>query len=246
QYGGKADIVLMGDTGSVNTGQAAGAAGLIASYGRETFGRQDPLSGNEIRQLMTMTAEDVLPANTGEVGRPDKARPGWDPHFGYGRLDLAAAMQRIKADRVPPEAQLDAPDWFAPIDVDRVPAGGVPIVGHAAAPHSATGVGEWRVEYACGQDALDSNFQSVPGARGTGAVDGQLGTLSRSLLTGLADHCDGSVANDAGRPAVTLSDPWPADPYPSPDPERHAFQIRLTVHEAGDQANFGRYRKTLF
>ena len=35
QYGGKADIVLMGSTGSENTGQAAGAAGLIASFGRE-------------------------------------------------------------------------------------------------------------------------------------------------------------------------------------------------------------------
>ena len=37
----------------------------------------------------------------------------------------------------------------------------------------------------------------------------------------------------------------PADPYPSPDPERHAFQIRLTVEEAGNADNFGRYRKTL-
>jgi hypothetical protein len=246
QYGGKADIVLMGDTGSTNTGQAAGAAGLIASYGRQVFGGGDPLSGNEIRQLMTMTAEDVLPLNTGAIGLADKANPGWDPHFGYGRLNLAAAMRRIKSDRVPPEAELDAPDWFAPIDVDRVPQGGVPIEGHAAAPHSAAGVGGWTVEYACGQDARDSSFQPIPGASGSGPVDGVLGTLSKTLLTDLAEHCVGSVANDPGRPAGTLSDPWPADPYPDPDPERHAFQIRLTVREAGDPANFGRYRKTLF
>ena len=68
QYGGKADVVLTGSTGSENTGQASGAAGLLASYGRERFGDDDPLSGNEIRQLMTMTAEDVLPQNTGAVG----------------------------------------------------------------------------------------------------------------------------------------------------------------------------------
>jgi hypothetical protein len=246
QYGGKADIVLMGSTGSENTGQAAGAAGLLASLGREVFGADDPLSGNEIRQLLTMTAEDVLPANTGSLGSPDRAEPGWDTHFGYGRVNLAAATERIEQQRIPPEAQLDAPDWFAPINVDRMPASGVEIRGHAAAPHSATGVGAWEVEYACGQDALDSAFQPLPGASGAGPVDGVLGTLPKSLLESLADTCNGEVQNDAGRPAGTPADPWPADPYPDPDPERHAFQIRLTVHEQGDAANFGRYRKTLF
>ena len=55
------------------------------------------------------------------------------------------------------------------------------------------------------------------------------------------------MANDAGRPAGAAADgAWPADPYPNPDPERHAFQIRLTVHEAANPANIGRYRKTLF
>ena len=57
QYGGKADIVLMGSTGSVNTGQASGAAGLLKSYAREK-GIDPKLSGNEVRQLLTMTVED--------------------------------------------------------------------------------------------------------------------------------------------------------------------------------------------
>ena len=91
------------------------------------------LRGNETRQLLTMTAEDVLPANTGVIGPPDKANPGWDPHFGYGRVNMAAAMARIhlkpgqpipagwpcgtRRTCIPPEAQIDAPDWFSPIDV---------------------------------------------------------------------------------------------------------------------------------
>jgi hypothetical protein len=246
QYGGKADIVLEGTTGSENTGQSSGAAGLLASFGRQTFGAGNPLSGNEIRQLLTMTAEDVLPANTGSIGQPDKAAPGWDPHFGYGRVNLAAAMKRIDDDRVPPEAQLDAPDWFTPVNVDRLPAEGLAVEGRAAAPHGA-GVGAWEVEYACGQDALDSAFAPVPGMSGSGPVDGVLGTIPKALLTDLAANCNGEVTNDAGRPAGQNTDgPWPADPYPNPDPERHAFQIRLTVHEAGDAANIGRYRKTLF
>jgi hypothetical protein len=250
QYGGKADIVLMGSTGSENTGQSAGVAGLLESYARQRFaGTQFPagISGNETRQLLTMTAEDVLPQNTGSIGVPDKASPGWDPHFGYGRVNLPAAMQRIKDGRIPPEAQLDAPDWFAPIDVARVADDGVAIRGYAAAPHSSAGVGAWQVDYACGQDATDSSFHPIPGASGNGPVNGKLGVLSKSLLAHLADTCDGEVVNDAGRPAGAAADgAWPADPYPNPDPERHAFQIRLTVHEVGDAANFGRYRKTLF
>ena len=250
QYGGKADIVLMGSTGSENTGQASGAAGLLQSFGRQRFGSQSrypkALSGNEIRQLLTMGAEDVRPGNTGQIGLPDKARAGWDPHFGYGRVNLAKSMAMIQAGQIPPEAQLNAPDWFAPINVDRISSAGVPIKAHIAAPHSEGGAGSWTVEYACGQDALDSSFKPVPGASGSGARDGQIGTLSKGLLKSLADSCDGSIANDAGLPAGRPTDVWPLDPYPDPDPHKHAFQIRLTVREAGDSSNIGRYRKTLF
>jgi len=247
QYGGKADIVLMGATGSENTGQASGAAGLLASYGREELG--SPLSGNEIRQLLTMTAEDVRPINTGTIGQPDKANDGWDPHFGYGRVNLAAAMARIEAGVIPPEAQIDSPDWFAPVNVDRLPESGLVLTGRAAAPHGE--VGSWELEYACGADALDADFQPVPGASGTGAVDGEIGTIPKALLTELADtdNCDGSVANDAGRPAGASADAWPENPYPDPDPERHSVQLRLTVHDADETPaapNIGRYRKTIF
>jgi hypothetical protein len=287
QYGGKADIVLMGSTGSENTGLAAGAAGLLHSFGRLWFaggpgipadsaaGGGPTLSGNEVRQLLTMTAEDVQPENTGTIGQPDRAEEGWDTHFGHGRVNLAGAMARISNDPVgapgappagwpcqttgpdsdpnciPPEAQIDSPDWFAPINVDRVPAGGVPVRGFAAAPHSTSGVGNWELEYACGQQPAEAAF--APLASGTGAVDGLLGTIPKAVLEDLADEdltnparCDGSVANDAGRPAGGAGSAWPADPYPSPDPERHAFTIRLTVHEADDTENFGQYRKTLF
>jgi subtilase family protein len=251
QYGGKADIVLVGSTGSENTGQAAGAAGLLASYGRQMFGGQatfpKTLSGNEIRQLLTMTAEDVLPANTGTIGEPDKANKGWDPHFGYGRVNLAGAMRMIQAGQIPPEVQLNSPDWWAPLDVDKIGAAGVPVTGHVAGPH-IDGTVEWRLDYACGQDAQDSNFQQLTDWT-QGPVDGQVGTLSKSLLNNLADNCNGSVVNDAGRPAGNPNQgavPWPQNPYPEPDPERHAFQIRLTAREVADHANIGRYRKTLF
>ena len=247
QYGGKADIVLVGSTGSVNTGQASGAAALLASLGRKKF-PGEPLSGNEIRQLLTMTAEDprgnyTNPAtsNTGDIGLPDKANKGWDPHFGYGRVNLAAAMRRIAEEEVPPTAQIDTPDWFTPINVDRVPDSGVEVKGRAGSRHGSF---EWELQVACGQDALDQeDFDTFASGDG-GSVSG---TLTKDKLEELADDegC-GEVAHDAGRPAGRAADAWPADPYPKPDPERHAFQVRLVVKQADDEDNQGIYRKTLF
>ena len=274
QYGGKADIVLMGDTGSANTGQSAGAAGLLSAFGDELF-PSDPLSGNEIRQLLTMSAEDVRPENLGTIGAPfvDKAEIGWDPHFGYGRVNLANAMARLANDPhpsetdwpcdapdancIPPEAQLDAPDWFAPINVDRLTAP-LPVEGHIAAPHSEDEANiAWEVEYACGQDPPDADFAAIPSTpiSGTGPEDGLLGTIPVATLEDLADDCNGEVVDDYGRPSGREPDNWEGgDPYPdsstgnpldNTDPERHAFQIRLTVHDGDDADNIGTYRKTL-
>ena len=76
------------------------------------------------RQRDPPAADDDRRGRAAGEHRPDrpadKANPGWDPHFGYGRVDLAAAMKRITTGEIPPEAQIDTPDWFAPIDVDRV------------------------------------------------------------------------------------------------------------------------------
>jgi Subtilase family len=247
QYGGKNDFVLVGSTGSVNTGQASGAAGLLKSYGLERFGEDKPLTGNEVRQLLTMSAEDVRPINTGSIGQADKAEDGWDSHFGYGRVNLAGAMRMVQSGRIPPEVQIDSPDWFAPINVDKVGDTGVPVRGRISSPHF-DGPVTWKLEYACGQHAQprDDAFNQVPGASGQGdSVNGELGRLSKALLTDLANNCDGSVPDDPGRPAGRPNDGWPVDPYPKPDPERHAFQIRLTAREVADSDNVGRYRKTL-
>src|SRR5207247_1449580 len=80
-----AHIDMKGVTGSECTGQAAGAAGLLMSYGKQ---RGTPLTANEVKQILTLTAEDVLPGDTLGTGDPDPSQPGWDQHFGYGRVNL--------------------------------------------------------------------------------------------------------------------------------------------------------------
>ena len=71
QYGGHAHIVMPAVTGSAATGQASGAAGLVASFGRQ---HGTPLQPNEIKQLLTTTAQDVVAPDTAGLGVPVLAR----------------------------------------------------------------------------------------------------------------------------------------------------------------------------
>src|SRR3989441_2679242 len=158
QYGGYAHIDMKGVTGSECTGQAAGAAGLLMSYGKQ---RGTPLTANEVKQILTLTAEDVLPGDTLGTGDPDPSQPGWDQHFGYGRLNLRAALERLGvpalgiAAKIPPEATLERPAWFQVLDPDLDNDGVnespmVPIGGTAAADRGPTTSLHWTLEFGIG------------------------------------------------------------------------------------------------
>src|SRR5437870_2248125 len=158
QYGGHAHIAMKGVTGSECTGQAAGAAGLLMSYGKQ---RGTPLTANEVKQILTLTADDVLPGDTLGTGDPDPSQPGWDQHFGYGRVNLRAALVRLGvpaldiAAKIPPEATLERPAWFQVLDPDLDNDGVneslmVPIVGTAAADRGATTSLHWTLEFGIG------------------------------------------------------------------------------------------------
>src|SRR6059036_2115621 len=158
QYGGHAHIDMKGVTGSECTGQAAGAAGLLMSYGKQ---RGTPLTANEVKQILTLTADDVLPGDTLGTGDPDPSQPGWDQHFGYGRVNLRAALERLGvpalgiAAKIPPEATLERPAWFQVLDPDLDNDGVneslmVPIVGTAAADRGPTTSLHWTLEFGIG------------------------------------------------------------------------------------------------
>src|SRR3954471_16294226 len=102
QFGGKSSISMEGPTGSVNTGKASGAAGLVVSAG---LGAGFTLSPDEVRTILEQTAEDVTPGNTGGLGNPDPAEPGWDSHFGWGRANLGDAVSAASnASKIPSHA----------------------------------------------------------------------------------------------------------------------------------------------
>ena len=78
--------------------------------------RRSSLQPDETRALLEQTAEDVLPGNT---ARRRHARPG-AARLGHA-LRLRPRQRRrrgrggARAAKIPPEASIDSPDWYAPL-----------------------------------------------------------------------------------------------------------------------------------
>ena len=229
QYGGHAHVAMPAVTGSQATGQAAGAAGLIESYGRAE-GLE--LAPNEIKQLFTQTAEDVVAENTTGSGVPDPAQPGWDQHFGYGRPDLGLALERIGEGKIPPQALITSPDWFAPFRIGDQAA--VSVGGRVSA---RTGPLTYRLEWAPGAEPAESEFRPAGAEHAaSGPVDGALGSIDLATVRAALDaRPGGGAADDPTAPQKGVGDT---------DPNEPAFTVRVRVTDA--HGNAGEDRKVLF
>jgi hypothetical protein len=241
QYGGHAHIVMPADTGSQATGQAAGAAGLVASMGLE---KDTPLEPNEIKQILTLTAEDSRPENTTGTGVPDPSQVGWDQHFGYGRPDLGLALERVDQGKIPPQALITSPDWFAPLNLDRQST--VTVSGSLSARYASSY--EWKLQWAPGIEPCESDFVDFATGSGTTETAGDLGTLDLATIRATLDGRTLSTnCGNAPAPVTGGSTPDPTAPSKGPgdvDPNEPAFTVRLVVTD--DAGNRGEDRKVLF
>jgi hypothetical protein len=268
QYGGHAHVAMPGTTGSEATGQASGAAGLIASFGRERIaagGIAGPssLQPNEIKQLMTLTAEDVVAANTdpalGATGAvaalpPDPAQPGWDQHFGYGRPDLGLALERIDEGKIPPQALITSPDWFSPLNVEQ--SDEVEIEARLSAPRAGVVAGsrfQWELRWAPGIEPALADFDSpsrlIASGSGASEIEATLGALDLEAVRAALDDRTIVCPNPTGG-AVVLSGGSTCDPTApgkgpgDVDPNEPAFTVKLEVTDT--DGNVAEDRKVLF
>jgi hypothetical protein len=231
QYGGHAHVVMPGVTGSQATGQASGAAGLVAAYAREENLELEP---NEIKQILTMTAQDVTPENTVGTGTPDPAQVGWDQHFGYGLPDLGAAMEAIRDDKIPPQGLITSPAWFEPYEAGRVDR--VEIAGRVSAPRS--GGYSWVLEWAPGIEQTPlSSWTEIGTGMGSAPFEGKLGEVDIDAVRAALD------ALPQGGAAVDPTAPAKGSPTDT-DPNEPAFTVRLRITDAA--GNKGEDRKMLF
>jgi hypothetical protein len=245
QYGGHAHIVMPAVTGSVATGQASGAAGLVYSMARKK-NLSPPIAPNEVKQILTGTAEDVVPANTPGHSVPDPSQPGWDQHFGYGRPDLGLALEKVDQGKIPPQVLIDSPDWFAPLNVEttKTVSIGARLSAQRAAGYS------WQLEWAPGLEPCETDFKPVASGSGTQPRDDALGSIDLQAVRAALDARHTTTADPACNPPQPVtggSTPDPTAPGKGPgdrDPNEPAFTVRVVVHDTA--GNRGEDRKVLF
>jgi Subtilase family len=218
QYGGKSSIAMEGATGSVNTSKAAGAAALVVSAGLD---HGIVLRPDETRGLLEQTAERVLTGNTEGVGVPDPgadpalpADQQWTPHFGWGRADVGAAVGAVLSGNIPPEAAINAPDWYAPLT-----GSSVEITGLARARFAAGGQFHWKLMWGAGQ--APASWTTLTEGNSSGSVN-DFGSIDlNAVRTALASYV---VQPDPGGPTFGAGEP---------NPFQKQFTVQLEVNGQG-------------
>jgi hypothetical protein len=168
-----------GGTTSEATPTVGGVMALVLSYGK-TAARQDlidrPLSPDEAVQVVRATASDIAANPNPPTGWPGK--PGFDLQYGYGRPNVYKAMQAVHDGRIPPEAWISSPPWYALYDPTRTDK--VPVTGHVSAPRA--GAYEWRLQFAPGAEPSSDDFITAGTGDGSQPFNGSLGTIDLSKV----------------------------------------------------------------
>jgi len=243
------------------TGRASGMAGLIYSAGLD---HGVHLSANEVRQLMTGTADDVNFAATELSCSPAPADPCTDPNlnsvnptrlvapfpatvrypargghdwfYGYGRINMAHAVGAVADGRIPPEAELTAPGWYSLVDPGQ---GSLEVRGEVAARGGA-----YRCVLEVAPGSMPNNgsdFEPVfgghcDGSERSGDFAGVVGTVDGAALR---RRFPPSAGDFSGREPGALGQ----SSNGRPNSEPYGFTLRLRV-ESGELR--GEDRRNLF
>lgn len=262
-FGGHIHVAVPSEScSSEATGLSSGMAGLVvaAALNEVDRGNLSPypatgdeqpasfaLSPEEIKQVLTMTVDDInfdarddvdppLPQNYSTnvpvpgIEQSHSRYPsiaGWDQYFGYGRINASAAVRRVQQGRIPPEATLETPTWFSYLRLSQETIG---ITGRVAARRA--GSFSYSVEVAAGIQPAEDAFVEV--YRSEQLTDDFVGTLATIDLDGVASMLPHGAS---GAPVVD-------DGSNRGDVERFTFTVRLRV--ADDTGQLGEDRRTLF
>src|SRR5256886_14122415 len=211
--------------------------GLLVSAGRDALAAHalgSPLTANELRQVLEQSADDLNFENQRIIPFPDTIRyaseAGTDQFTGHGRINARAAVARILAGKIPPDAETRPPAWFQPLDPMRDGSSGG--VGRIAARRA--GGYTYRVQIGYGVNPLESEWVDIVpfGATRTAPLDGVLATIPPARIP------QPTAAQIARRQAEV------ADPS-SKDYDQFTYTLRVQVlDQPGHQ--LGEDRRTTF
>lgn len=176
-------------------------------------------------------------------------------------MNLGAAVQSIAPtvdpvteatiQHIPPEAGIESPAWFAPLDPVTNPT--IPVSGFVSARRAGSYM--YTLQYAPGLEPLDEEFQTFTigetPPRIAPTVRGGSGGWGRRRRTGgrRCKDASGSAAFNGilgTLPLATIANllPGASQGIPPLDPYQYAFTVRLQVKD--NFGNVGEDRKTLF
>ncbi|HLF69808.1 MAG TPA: S8 family serine peptidase, partial [Actinomycetota bacterium] len=197
-------------------GRNALALGAISDYGNLDGPGKVPagraLSAEEIHQLIATTADDInfiTPVlYTARPSYPETLRypatAGWDPYFGYGRINAKRIVDAVRLAKIPPEADITSPRWFDTVDPD---AGPIAIGGRVASLRSDMysysvrwGLWSWRDNNAAPSYSTEGVTLSHVGDQTT-QIEGTLATIDPAVIKSALALANGVVGAHSG-PAV--------------------------------------------
>ncbi len=171
-YGARMDVVA--PSSACATGAVAnitGMVGLIYSAARDAG---VDLTPGELRQVVRATADDIWKTESERaITNAYPSAEGWDPFFGYGRVNAAAAVEAVAAGDIPPAVHVSSPDWFEPV---HAAAGSIVVEGRISALRSDHF--SWQLEV--GRGNAPSTWSTVASGSGSGDLDGFIAEVDLS------------------------------------------------------------------
>lgn len=200
-----ARMTLVAASGACATGSVAaisGTVGLLRSIGRD-HGME--LHAGEISQLLIQYATDVwLTPEELANSRAYPSSEGWDPFFGYGRINVEASAQAIVDGHIPPVVSIRGVNWFQVID----PAQQASLDIQAVMSADRTSGYSWVIEYGLGNHPQD--WTEITQGTEQSLVDGVIASLDLTTIPRVsvaeATYDEGVVERleRVNQPAVTL------------------------------------------
>ncbi len=172
-YGPQVDLTV--PAGHICTSEAVGlATGVAALIHSRALDLGINLAPGEVKQLMTMTADDIKNRCL-TLLTTGSCQPGFDEHFGYGRLNAIRAIERLgDPDRgishtIPPNVRMTSPKWWVPLNPLKAPTISIEGQISARAP-----LFHYQIEYARGVEPLDFEFEIIAEDNSASLIDGEI------------------------------------------------------------------------